>query len=369
MIGSTLMIHQAKSKWGKENKMKREGAMNWVECVVLLLMAVLLVALFVPGRIMAQAKVLELTYGSPYGPDHTFSRTDKKWMAKIEKETNGQVKFKPFWGGAIIGPSGDAIDEVIKGVADVGFISPGQSRTGYDIAKANFLFFSGASLDAGYRIFMEVLKKYPVIEEEYKNLKVMGWSSGLEYNLLTRKPARKLSDIKGMRLKTLGEIVTVLRDLGVEGMASPMSEVYVSMQKGILDGGFVTYSTLKTMRFAEVAKYMTLLHLYRPHTGSRVMGLTAWNKLSPDVQKIFQNNVGWFSVVADKDVDQDEQEGVDFGKKNGVEFINLPKEDMAKFYGLVQEEAVKVAKSIDGKGLPGTAILNEAQRLIKASGK
>ena len=349
--------------------MKREGAKSGVRWCVLFLMAVLVSVLVVPGRTMAQGKVFELTYGSPYGPDHTFSRTDKKWMAKIEKETNGQVKFKPFWGGAIIGPTADAIDEVIKGVADVGFISPGQSRTGYDIAKASFLFFSGAPLDEGYRIFMEILKKYPVIEQEYKNLKVMGWSSGLEYNLLTRKPVRKLSDMRGMRLKTLGEIVTVLRDLGVEGMASPMSEVYVSMQKGILDGGFVTYSTLKTLRFAEVAKYMTQLHLYRPHTGSRVMGLTAWNKLPPDIQKVIQNNVGWFSVEADKDVDQDEQEGVEFGKKSGVEFIDLPKEDLTKFYGFVQEEAVKVAKSIDGKGLPGTAILNDAQRLIKAANK
>jgi len=349
--------------------MKRKGARNGARCVVFFFVAILVLALWVPGRTMAQGKVLELTYGSPYGPDHTFSRTDKKWMAKIEKETNGQVKFKPFWGGAIIGPTADAIDEVIKGVADVGFISPAQSRTGYDIAKASFLFFSGTPFEEGARIFMDVLKKYPVIEQEYKNLKVMGWSSGLEYNLLTKKPARKLSDIKGMRLKTLGEIVTVLRDLGVEGMASPMSEVYVSMQKGILDGGFVTYSTLKTMRFAEVAKYMTLVHLYRPHTGSRVMNLTAWNKLPPDIQKVFQNNVGWFGLEADKDVDQDEQEGVEFGKKNGVEFINLPKEDIVKFYGLVQEEAVKIAKNIDAKGLPGTAILNDAQRLIKAASK
>jgi TRAP-type transport system periplasmic protein len=114
---------------------------------------------------------------------------------------------------------------------------------------------------------------------------------------------------------------------------------------------------------------MTLVHLYRPHTGSRVMNLTAWNKLPPDVQKVIQNNIAWFGAEADKDVDLDEQEGVDFGKKNGVEFINLPKEDIVKFYGLVQEEAVKVAKNIDAKGLPGTAILTEAQRLIKAANK
>ena len=30
---------------------------------------------------------------------------------------------------------------------------------------------------------MEVLKKFPVIEQEYKDLKVMGWSSGLESSL------------------------------------------------------------------------------------------------------------------------------------------------------------------------------------------
>jgi len=123
------------------------------------------------------------------------------------------------------------------------------------------------------------------------------------------------------------------------------------------------------MRFAEVAKYMTLVHLYRPHTGSRVMNLTAWNKLPPDIQKVIQNNIAWFGAEADKDVDLDEQEGVEFGKKNGVEFINLPKEDIVKFYGLVQEEAVKIAKNIDAKGLPGTAILNDAQRLIKAASK
>jgi len=55
-----------------------------------------------------------------------------------------------------------------------------QSRTGYDIAKASFL-FSPYPFEEGARIFMEVLKKLPVIEQEYRN-SGMGWSSGLEYN-------------------------------------------------------------------------------------------------------------------------------------------------------------------------------------------
>lgn len=330
----------------------------------------LLISLVLPYHAMAQQpKAIELSYGTPYGPDHTFSRSDKKWFAKIEKETNGRVTFKPFWGGAVIGARAEAIDEVAKGVADIGFISPGQARTGYDIAKANFLFFTGADLHNGYKIFTDVVKQFPEIEQEYKGLKVMSWSSGTQYDLFSRKPVRKLAEVKGMRIKTLGEIVNVLKDLGVEGMASPMSEVYLSMQKGILDGAFVTYSTLQTLRFAEVGKYYTILNLYRAHTGSRVMSLNTWNKLPPDIQKVFQDNIAWFSQDADKDVMQDDLDGKEFGQKNGVEFINLPKEDLAKFYELIVAEGKEAAKKIDEKGLPATKILTEAQRLIKAAAK
>ncbi len=341
-----------------------------VRSVLFFVAAVIITALVLPGPTVAQqSKVIELTYGTPYGPDHTFSKTDKEWFAKIEKETNGQVKFKPFWGGTIIGGGANAIDEMVKGVMDVGFISPGQARSGYDLAKANFLFFAEANLNDVRRIFLEVLKKYPAIEQEYKGLKVMAWCSGTDYQLLTRKPVRKLADMKGMRIKTLGEIVNVLKDLGVEGMASPMSEVYVSMQKGILDGAFVTYNTLETLRFAEVAKYFTMLNLTRPPAGMRVMALSTWNKLSPEIQKVFQDNIDWYGAEADKDVMKDDIDGKEFGRKNGVEYISLPKEEMAKFYGLILEDATKAAKNIDAKGLPCTAILNEAQRLIKASSK
>jgi len=316
-----------------------------------------------PSGAIAQQKVIELTYGTPYGPDHIFSKTDQRWMAKIEKETNGRVKFKPFWGGAIIGASANAMDEMVKNVADVGFISPGQAKTGYDVSKALFLFFTGVNPADERRIFFEMLKRFPEIEAEYKGLKVMGWSSGTQYDLLARKPVRKLADMKGMRVKTLGEITSVLKDLGVEGVNSPMTEVYVSMQKGILDGAFVTYNTLDILRLAEVAKYYTMLNLVRPSTGSRVMSLVAWSKLPPDIQKVFQSNVEWFSTESDNDQIKSDMEGKEFGKKNGVEYITLPKEDMAKFYSLILDKAAKEAKNLDAKGLPGTKILTEVQRL------
>jgi TRAP-type C4-dicarboxylate transport system substrate-binding protein len=326
------------------------------------------IGLFVPVSVTAQkANVIELSYGTPYIQDHVFSKTDIKWMNKIEKETNGKVKFKPFWGGQLIGGRAEAIDEIAKGVADVGFISPGQSRTGYDLAKASLVFFAIAPLKDSPKIFKAVLKKFPEIEQEYKGLKVMCWSAGLKYDLLTRKPVRTLADMKGMRLKTLGEIVNVLKDLGVEGVASPMPELYMNMQKGIIDGGFVPYSTLKDFKFAEVAKYVTNIDFNRAHLGGRVMSLTTYNKLPADVKKVIDRNIEWYGDEADKDCMLNEQGGVDYGKQNSVEFIDLPKADKAKFDEMVYQEGLIVAKKLDDKGLPGTKILNEIKRLVAAT--
>ena len=330
----------------------------------------ILVMFVVPLTVRAQqGKVIELTYGSAMGPDHTFSKADKEWFDKIEKETNGRVKFKPFWGGTVLGMTAQSIDEVRQGAVDIGLISAGMAKTGYDITKDSYIFFSGARLRDGYRIFMEILKKYPEIEQEYKGLKVLAWNSGIEYQLITRKPVRRLADLKGMRIKTNGETIDVLKALGAEGVIMSMSDTYMGLQGKILDGAFVPASTLSSMHFAEAVKYMTYFNHYRAHTGSRVMNLNTWNKLPPDIQKVFENNIPWLSVEGDKFFIQEDEDGKAFGKKKGMEFIDLPKEDLAAWYGLVLKEAVKEAAQLDAKGLPGTKILNDAQRLIKASQK
>jgi TRAP-type C4-dicarboxylate transport system substrate-binding protein len=343
--------------------------MKRIRSTVVVLAAILFVAFAMPAGVMAQQKVIELTYGTPYNVDHTFSKTDQKWFAKIEKETNGRVKFKPFWGGAIIGGGGGAIDELAKGVADVAFISPGQAKTGFDLAKASFVFFTGATVKNGRKIFTETAKKFPEFDKEYtsKGIKPICYSSGTDYQLLSKKPVRRLADFKGLRSKTLGEIVDVLKELGMEGMASPMPEVYMNMQKGVLDAAFVTYETLQAFRFVEVGKYMTVMDLYRPHMSGRAMNLNSYNKLPPDIQKIIDNSIEWYGNEADNDVIKGDIAGKEYGAKNGMEYINLPKEDMDKFYELVARDAVKEAKKLDEKGIQATKIYTEIQRLIKAA--
>jgi len=337
---------------------------------IVLLIAICFIALTLPGLTAAQqGKVIELTYGSPWPAEMTFSIADKAWIAKIEKETGGRVKIKPYFGGQIISPQGGGIQELTQGVADIAFILPNYSKSGFAFSKANSLFFYGANQVTGRRVFKELLAKYPEIEAEYKGMKVLAWSSGADFSILSKKPVRKMADLKGLRFKTSGDMAEIIREFGAEGVNSPMSEVYVTLQKGIMDGVFVAPEGLKSMSLAEVAKYMTMTNIYRVHNGSRAMNLDSWNKLPPDIKKVFENNIEFWGLETDKEFEKTNQEGLAYGKKLGVEFLTMPKEEMAKLYEVMKDKATKDAKDLDAKGMPGTKMFQEAQRLIQAYSK
>ena len=159
--------------------------------IILLIAACLIVVGFSGTTMAQQEKVIEITYGTPFGIDHPFSVTDRKWMAKVEKETNGRIKFKPYWGGAIIGGR-DAAEELTQGAIDMAFVNPTTSKSGFLITKASFNFFySVNNVDLGAKVFRELLTKFPEIEKDYKGMKVLCWG-GFMNQLITRKPVRKL---------------------------------------------------------------------------------------------------------------------------------------------------------------------------------
>jgi TRAP-type C4-dicarboxylate transport system substrate-binding protein len=126
---------------------------------------------------------------------------------------------------------------------------------------------------------------------------------------------------------------------------------------------------LKSFRLAEVAKYYTYIGLYRTHNGSRAMDIEVWNKLPADIKKVFEDNIEWWGLENDKYFEGAHQAGLEFGKQQKVEFITLSKDELAKFYGPLKTMAEKEAKMIDGKGLPGTKVYQEAQALVKKYAK
>ena len=305
------------------------------------------------------ADTIELTYGGNWPTSHPFTKATIIWIDKIEKETNGRVDIKPFWASALYKPKDSAM-ELAKGVADIGDLSGAYAATGYDFEKSMRMVFWGVKDRLlARKVYLEALAKFPQLEKEFTDagIKVMAYAGIPPYQLcLARKPVRKVEDLKGMTFKATGDLSKIPPAFGADGMVMPMSETYTALQKNTIDGGFVTYETLKTFRFGEVVKYVLDLDISSAPAGHWGFCMNSFNKLPKDIQKVFEDNVDWFGNLIEEMVYAQVDEGVKFAKEHGVEFLQLPPAELDKVYAVVDGIILDQMADLDKKGLDGTAV-------------
>ena len=322
---------------------------------------------------VACAQTIELKYASLWPPPpHPMSVADTHWIEKIEKESNGKVKIKPFWMASLITPREGPL-EVAKGVADIAYAPVGYMKAGFELAKAQEGFYQGSpDLETRIRIFWQVWDKFPEEKKEFSDYKlvVVGSSGEPSYHLMTTKPVRTLSDLKGLRIKAPLPMIEPLKQLGAEGIIMSMAEVYEQMQKGIIQGAFAIPGDYKAMKFSEVVKYdITNITIDVNPAPFRIMALSSWNKLPPDIQRLIDANKQWWSMEHAKEMQKATADGQEIAVKAGVQFIQVPQSDAAKFQEVFQKETIKHNRELDAKGIPATKYYEEIQRLIREASK
>ncbi len=314
----------------------------------------------------ASERLVELKYGSQYPPTHSYSVADMNWMQKIEKETNGRVKIKPYWSGTLIGNMGN-VAEVEKRTVDIGFITPVFEDSGVDLTVAAIGYFWGSPSDKlNIKIYWELWDKFPELCKEIDRLKVLALTAATPLRLMTVKPVRTLADLKGMRIKTSGDMVAPLNVFGAEGLGISMAEAVEGMKKGTIDGVFCNVDGYKSMELAEIVKYETEnFFSTRGPSGARGMNWSTWNKLPPDTQKVFEGNKEWWSFEIVNTMEKGDIEGRELSKKAGVQIIQMPASEVQRLSDVHKAENIKMARELDGKGLPATKLYNEVRRLLK----
>lgn len=351
---------------------KREENMVKVRKAMVLLMGVMFMCALIPAlTVVAQAQVIELKYASPYAPAHPYSLADQAWIAKIEKETNGKVKIKPYWNGTLIS-SRESMTEVSKGVSDIAFVTPIYEKSGVDLTKAILDFFSDSDPAVNAKIYWELFNKFPEIRKEYDRVKILGVNVGIPMYLMTSKKAVKsLDDLKGMRIRITGNaMMRTLKTLGAEPVGMPVVEMLESMQKGIIQGVIFAHGDYKSLKLTETVKFETENFIQdRGIYVSRAMNKDVWAKLPADVQKVFDANVNWYSETIFNEQKKPEEEGKTLAVKAGVQFVKMDAAGLKKYSETLDAENLVECKALDAKGLPGTKIYQEARRLVKQYNK
>jgi tripartite ATP-independent transporter DctP family solute receptor len=168
----------------------------------------------------------------------------------------------------------------------------------------------------------------------------LAWMDGGSRSLYTKKPVRKPEDLKGQKIRMMGNplFVDTMNAMGGNGIAMGYGEVFSAIQTGVIDGAENNPPSLFTANHYKAgAKYYTQTnHLIIPEIV--VMSKVAWDKLSKDDQALvkkfareaqLEQRALWDKAVGEYTVKL---------KAAGVEFIQM---DNKPFYDATEPVRAK----------------------------
>lgn len=216
------------------------------------------------------------------GTDGTYP-----WLMEIEKATKGRVKFEVYYGQTLC-KGADSWEAVKTGIADAGWMFfpywPGMTPV-MDLFAQPMLPYKSA--EQASAVVWKTWEKYPAMQNELKELKTLILHTSLPYYLATTpksKHVKTLEDLKGLKIRTIGGTPTEwMKSLGASPMSVPMPDVYLNLQKGVIDGMGSTWENNYSFRQYEVLKYYTYVPMWTGYF-SESMNWDTWNKIPKDVQ-------------------------------------------------------------------------------------
>lgn len=130
---------------------------------------------------------------------------------------------------------------------------------------------------------------YDLIDAHYqkRNLKLIGvFSAASGYHVLLRQPIGPDGALRGRKIRASGTYHDFITELGGSVVTLPASEIYSSLERGVVDGAAWPVFGALDYKWYEVADYMT-----RPTFGvtnlTLFMNLDKWNSLTPEQQDLF----------------------------------------------------------------------------------
>ena len=244
----------------------------------------------------------------------------------VKAVSGGRLDITPMTTGSVVGAT-ELFDAVAKGVLDAGHSFPPYWK-GKDEA---FTLFGSVpfSMDAEtMAIWYWMGEGKQLMDELYAKFGLKPFlcgNSGQELGLFSKVPRTKLDDFKGIKVRTVGWFMDILNRMGVSATSLPGSEVYLALERGIIDSAeFSSPAITYGMGFHEICKYVIEPGFHQPGAQMDLfVNMKKWEELPDDLKAIVEicahETDTWFYQY------QEEASSKSIGlfKEAGVEFLKM----------------------------------------------
>ena len=333
------VYHRLQTKEGRIIMKRSKGVFN--AKIVAVIFTLLVFAISTP----VMAKTLTIKFGT-YDPplelglektNGEFASTNIKGQAfkdMIEKRSAGAITVKVFPSGQL-GNDREALEMIKAGTMDMSGY-PGGPITNF---APEVLALQIPYLFKDLNVARKVLNG-PIGQElveliaKRDGIRILAWGfEGPFYNFMSaKKPIRVPGDLKGQKIRTLEtpNLVEMVKIAGGTPTPISFSELYTSLQQGVVDGCITADPFVRMIKLDEVLKYINKADFFLGMSNIYVSE-SFWKKITPEQRYLikdsalnammaFEGLTLWGGTV-----------WVDYFKKKGVE-VYVPNEDEMKVW-------------------------------------
>lgn len=263
--------------------------------------------------------------------DHELTKTLHTWIENIEEATEGRVKVD-WRGGEEVIPVGEQFEALDSGVIDINFTYVGQYQTQLPESLALPLsqITPWEERENGFYDFM--VERHETIGVKY----IGRWLTGSP-RLWLNDPISSVDELKNKKIRSAPNYNRFFDELGITSVMIDPSEVYTSLQTGIVDG-FV-YGGLSGPRqdgWTDSSKYVLDIPFWTQNCVI-LFNEDSWDQIDEKDQEAIMAATWEYEkemVAYYEDIFEEErQELLDIG----VEFITLSEEDTEYFLDLAYD--------------------------------
>jgi tripartite ATP-independent transporter DctP family solute receptor len=251
---------------------------------------------------------------------------------KLEKQTNGRISIQMF-PSMQLGGEKEMIEQTQVGALQICRISVGAMGPVVDevnVFNLPFVFRDETHMRhvIDGPIGQDMLKRMSAGESR---MIALGWMDAGTRNVYSNKPVTKPADLKGMKIRMMGNpiFVDTMNAMGGNGVAMGFNELYSALQTGVVDGAENNEPTVLAQNHYQVSKVYSLTgHLIIPEIF--VFSKRTWETLSKEDQALLMKVSHEAQLEQRKLWDEKTAKATDELKAKGVKFVPADKEAFYK---------------------------------------
>jgi len=251
---------------------------------------------------------------------------------KLEKETNGRISIQMYH-SMQLGGEKEMIEQAQVGALQIARVSVGALGPVVDdlnVFNLPLMFRNEDHMRAVIDgpIGDELLQK---VSNSSARLIALGWMDGGTRNVYTSKPITKPADLKGLKVRMMGNpiFVETMNAMGGNGVAMGYNELYSALQTHVVDGAENNPPSMLTANHYQVVKVYSLTgHLIIPEMF--VFSKATWDKLSKEDQALLKKHSREAQMEQRERWNKYTAEAESKLKAAGVQFVPADKEAFFK---------------------------------------